>query len=103
MGHRFPLMMVIAAGLLLVFGWLGLARCDDLAAANGGALRHELIWSAAALVAAAAAAAANYRLAARLSYAALGCAIVALVAVYLFPPINGAHRWIRVGPVGFQP
>lgn len=101
--QRFPWTVVGAGGLLLVCGWLGLARCDELAAANGGALGHELVWSAAAVVAAMAAAATNYRLAARLSYLALGCAVFALVAVYLFPAINGAHRWIRIGPVGFQP
>ena len=26
-----------------------------------------------------------------------------LVAVYWFPPVNGAQRWIRFGPVGLQP
>ncbi len=30
-------------------------------------------------------------------------AIVLLAAVYFFPPINRAHRWIRLGPIGLQP
>ncbi len=46
---------------------------------------------------------ANYRLAARWAYLALGAAIVLLVAVFLFPPVNGAHRWIRALGIGFQP
>jgi cell division protein FtsW len=36
-------------------------------------------------------------------YGALAIALVALVAVFAFPPVNGAHRWIRHGAVGFQP
>jgi len=29
--------------------------------------------------------------------------VVLLVAVYFFPAIHGAHRWVRVGRVGLQP
>ncbi len=45
----------------------------------------------------------NYRVLARWSYAALGLAIVLLAAVYFFPPVNGAQRWIRLGPLNLQP
>ena len=39
----------------------------------------------------------------RWSYAAFLASLVLLVAVYWFPPVNGAQRWIRFGPVGLQP
>ena len=45
----------------------------------------------------------NYRVLCRFSYALFLLAIVLLVAVYFCPPINNAHRWIRLGPVGLQP
>lgn len=30
-------------------------------------------------------------------------AIILLLAVFAFPPVNGARRWIRLGPASFQP
>ncbi len=36
-------------------------------------------------------------------YGALAFTVVCLVAVFLFPEINGASRWIRVGGFSFQP
>ena len=45
----------------------------------------------------------SYRAAYRYAYAVLGACAALLVAVYLFTPINGAHRWVRVAGVGFQP
>ena len=32
-----------------------------------------------------------------------GAMVVLLVAVFLFHPINGAHRWMKLGPLSFQP
>ena len=32
-----------------------------------------------------------------------GLAVVLLLACYVFPKINGSHRWIRYGPISFQP
>jgi cell division protein FtsW len=36
-------------------------------------------------------------------YAALGVTAVLLTAVFFFPAVNGAKRWIRVGGFSFQP
>lgn len=36
-------------------------------------------------------------------YGALGVTVVCLVAVFAFPEINGASRWIRFGGFSFQP
>ena len=45
----------------------------------------------------------SYRMLARWSYAAFAGSLLLLVVVYWFPPVNGAQRWIRFGPVGLQP
>ncbi|MGB7202884.1 MAG: putative lipid II flippase FtsW [Pyrinomonadaceae bacterium] len=36
-------------------------------------------------------------------YAIIAVTVVLLVAVFFFPPINGARRWIRVAGFSFQP
>jgi cell division protein FtsW (lipid II flippase) len=88
---------------LMVIGWLGIARAEALAGGDGRFLRRQIVWSVVALVAMFAATLPSYRLLARWSYAAFFASLVLLAAVYLFPPINGAQRWIRFGPVGLQP
>lgn len=45
----------------------------------------------------------SYRTLCRFSYPLFLLAIVLLVVVYRCPAVNGTHRWIRVGPIGFQP
>src|SRR5262249_44756081 len=39
----------------------------------------------------------------RWTYAIYGVSLVLLAVVYLFPPVNGAQRWIRLGSLGLQP
>ncbi len=36
-------------------------------------------------------------------YGVVGITVVLLLAVFVFPPINGARRWIRFGGFSFQP
>jgi rod shape determining protein RodA len=101
--RQIPWSIPLLAATLMVCGWLGIDRCEEIADAAAGAVRHQVVWSGLAIAAMAAAAMPNYRAAGRWIYGAFGIALLLLVAVYLFTPINGAHRWIRVGGIGFQP
>ncbi len=101
--QRLPWSLVFLAVALVLVGWLGIARAEDLAGGNGRFLTRQLIWSGAGLVAMFSATLPNYRALGRWSYPAFGASLVLLAAVYLFPPVNGAQRWIRLGSVGLQP
>ena len=95
---------ILVIGMSLVcLGWLALARCEDLAQGSGRLLRQQMLFSALALAAMLALSLPNYRIFCRLSYVAFAVSLLLLVLTYFFPPINRAHRWIRVGPVGLQP
>ena len=100
---RFPWSIAAVAAPLVCAGWLGIARCDELMGGSGRGLKLQIIWSVLAAGAMVAATVPNYRVLCRHSYAIFVVAIGVLVVVYWFPAINGARRWIRIGPVGFQP
>ncbi len=100
---RFPWLLAGVAMVLVGAGWLGIARCEELAAGSGRFLRQQAVWSVLAAVAMVLVTIPSYRMLCRWSYAAFLLALGLLLVVYLFPPINGTRRWIRVGPVGFQP
>ena len=89
--------------LLVALGWLGIARVEELTEGSGRFLGRQVAFSAIALAVMLLATIPNYRTLCRFSYALFLLAIVLLAVVYRCPAINGAHRWIRVGPVGFQP
>ncbi len=101
--RRLPWTIVAVAVALIVLGWLGIARSEELAETGGRFLRRQLFWSALCVAAMFLAAVPSYRVLARWSYAAFFGSLVLLVAVYWFPPVNGAQRWIRFGPLGVQP
>lgn len=103
LGRQLPWSIPIVAALLIVSGVLGIARCEEIASTAAGSTQHQIVWSILAAMAMALAATPNYRLLGKWSYWALAAAVVCLLAVYLFPPINGAHRWIRLAGIGFQP
>jgi cell division protein FtsW (lipid II flippase) len=95
--------VVVVTASLVCLGWLGLARCEDLAESSGRIFRQQLVFSGLALAAMLGLSLPNYRVLSRLSYVALVASLLLLVVVYIFPPVNRAHRWIRIGPVGLQP
>jgi cell division protein FtsW (lipid II flippase) len=95
---------VIAPAVLLVFiGWVGIARSVALSGTSARLVERQMLWTAVCLGAMFLATLPNYRALARYSYAALAVSVVLLVAVFWFPSVNGAQRWIRFGPIGLQP
>ena len=100
---RLPWSIPLIAGTLVVLGWVGLGRCADF---NGGGdrfLRQQIVWSLVAAGAMLAAMLPSYRVLSRWSYGLLVAALLLLLLAYFFSPINGARRWVRLGPLGFQP
>ena len=100
---RLPWSLPVAAGLLILMGWTALARCEELTGGNGHFLRLQMVWLVLAVAAMFGVSWLNYRILCRYSYWLFGLSLMLLAAVYFFPRINGAHRWIRIGPTGFQP
>jgi cell division protein FtsW (lipid II flippase) len=95
--------VLAAAAPLVLLGWMAIARCDELTDANGHFLRQQIVWSALGLIAMLGVSLPSYRLLCRWSYLIFFLSLGLLVAVYFFPRINDAHRWIRIGPIGLQP
>jgi len=100
---RLPWSIVLLAVPLVVAGWLGIARVEELAGGNGRFLRQQLVWSALAAVAMLGMTIPNYRVFCRWSYPVFVFSLALLVVVFFFPPVNSATRWIRFGPFGLQP
>ena len=101
--RRLPWSIVVIAVLLIVLGWLGIARCEELAQRAGTALHRQMLFSAVAVAAMLATSVPSYRILCRLSYAIFLLSLLLLAVVYFFPAVNNAHRWIRFGPISLQP
>ena len=101
--RRLPWSIIVAAALLVGLGWLAIARVEELTGGSGRFLHQQMAFSAIALVAMLLATIPNYQMLCRFSYGLFLLAVVLLATVYFFPPVNRAHRWIRLGPIGLQP
>lgn len=101
--RRLPWSIVALALLLMLLGWLGIARSEALWSGSGRYFYRQILWTPVSLLGMLAVSVPSYKLLSRWSYAAFLASLVLLVVVYWFPAVNGAQRWIRFGPVGFQP
>jgi rod shape determining protein RodA len=101
--RRLPWSLVGAAVLLVVLGWLGIARSEELARGTGRYLRHQIVWSGVGLAAMLLVPVVSYRAIGRWSYGIFAGVLGLLVLVYLFPPVHGVHRWIRLWGLSLQP
>ncbi|MER7759427.1 FtsW/RodA/SpoVE family cell cycle protein [Streptomyces sp. NPDC097619] len=98
-----PLLLPIAV-LLNGLGLVLIARLD-VATPHRTAAGAQLVWSALGLTlfVAVVAALRDHRVLQRYAYLSAVAALVLMVLPVLFPPVNGAHIWIRAGGLSFQP
>jgi rod shape determining protein RodA len=101
--RRVPLLIPVIASALLVVGWTAIGRSEQLSGTPSRLVRQQIVWTALGIGVLLATSRINYRRLARHTYTIYAVAIVALIAVYAFPAVNGAHRWIRWGGIGLQP
>src|SRR6476620_4529470 len=93
--RRLPWSIVVLAILLMLLGWLGIARSETLWSGSGRYFHRQVFWTPVSLLGMLAVSIPSYKLLSRWSYAAFLTSLVLLVVVYWFPPVNGAQRWIR--------
>jgi len=100
--RRVPWTILLAALALMLIGLTGLVRGDTLAG-DGEFAQRQIVWIVLALPAMVAATLVPYRRLAGFSSLLFAVSLLLLVAVYFLPPRNGAHRWIPLGIMYFQP
>lgn len=100
---QMPWSVVCLAMGLTAAGSLCIARAAELSGGADTLWTKQIVWATFGLAAMLASTTVNYRQVARWSYPLFALSLLGLVAVFFAPSINGAHRWLRLGPVGFQP
>jgi cell division protein FtsW (lipid II flippase) len=100
--RRMPWSVVVCALALMLAGLSGIDRGDELAG-RGAYFSRQLVWIVLSLPAMLAATLPAYRNLRHISYGLFAASILLLVAVYFMPARNGAHRWIPLGLMYFQP
>lgn len=99
---RLPWTMLFAAAGLLIVGCAGIARGDELV---GGPPRlpKQLVFATLAVAVGIFASRIRYRSTKALVFPAFAVTLLALITVFACPTHGGAHRWIPLGIIDFQP
>jgi len=104
----FDLILVAAVLALLAIGTVEIyaATAAQAAARHGDAaffLERQIVFLVLGGVAMWVAATLDYRILRRRTYPLLAASLLLLCATLAMPPLNGARRWLMLGPITFQP
>jgi cell division protein FtsW (lipid II flippase) len=101
LARNFPWLLTAAVAGVFFVGWQAIARGDELA--QGHLADRQLVWLVVSLPIMASSVAIPYRKWRFIAYPWFFLTLVLLVAVFAFPPRNGARRWIPLGVADLQP
>lgn len=99
--RRIPWSIIVSVAGLTVMGLSAMARGDELY--GGNYYERQFLWGVLGMGAFAVAAMFEYRALKPVSLPGYLLTIGLLVLVFLFPAIQGAHRWIPLGVLNIQP
>ncbi|VAX41344.1 Rod shape-determining protein RodA [hydrothermal vent metagenome] len=99
---RIPWVIVVCTLALILIGLSGIARGDELAG-SGNYFARQLVWIGLAIPVMFLVTVVSYRSLRWVSYPLFALNLLLLGIVYFMPAINGAHRWIPLGFINFQP
>lgn len=100
-GFIIAVMAIIIVGIVMLYSTGPYARD-----AHGDAsffIKRQGMWLSVGMVACLVTAFLDYHLFYKYWKYLFGISVVLLVGVFIFPKINGAHRWIKLGGFSFQP
>lgn len=101
--RRMPWLMVLSASVLALVGLLSIVRSVELMDSGVSYAGRQAAWMLAAAAVAFVLGGINYRRWIEFSYPLYMLLVALLIAAFFSPPINGAHRWLRIGTFGLQP
>ncbi|HID21817.1 MAG TPA: rod shape-determining protein RodA, partial [Planctomycetaceae bacterium] len=100
--QRLPWGIVVCTAFLLGVGLTAIARGDELAGGSPLATR-QFVWIVIGSAGLVGATLPPYRVLRSWSYPVFALSLGLLAVVYVMPSRHGAHRWIPLGPINFQP
>lgn len=101
LGFLLAVIVMLVIGIVMLFSTGAFARD-----AHGDPIyfvKRQSMWLSIGLVACCAAACTDYHVWQKWWKALFGIAVVMLMVCFVFPKINGSHRWIKIGGFSFQP
>jgi cell division protein FtsW (lipid II flippase) len=95
--------LIFSSIALLALGWLGIGHYEELGGEGSPLLRKQWIWSLTGVLGGVFTVFLPTRSLRHNAVWIYSFAVGLLMCVYAFEAVNGAQRWIRLGPIGFQP
>lgn len=100
-GFIVSVLLMLIVGIVMLFSTGAFAQ--DAHGDPDFFVRRQAMWLAIGSVACMVTACIDYQVWKRAWLPLFGVAVVLLISVFAFPKINGAHRWIKVAGISFQP
>lgn len=101
-GIFYSVILLLAVGVVMVYSassYYAMFRDND----SMYYLKRQLMWAPIGIGAMCFMMSYDYHKIKKYTFALMIATIPLLLAVYLFSPVNGAQRWIKLGPLSFQP